>query len=117
MRRIFVIATVAGALALTMVACGDDDGDRSCEAICLDAQNQDCTSIDDCNEFCSVGRSLSGKASCGSEWDAYDNCANNTSTCTIESTCSSYEDDFFDCVTPFCLANTTDSDCIAAANM
>jgi len=114
MRRIVVIAVVAG--AMSMVAC-DDGGGGSCESICLTAQDLNCTSINDCYEFCDVTYSLAVKADCMPEYNAYHSCAQNTPTCSIDAQCNSQENDIYDCAIPFCYANPTDLDCIAAQSL
>jgi len=116
MKRIVVIAAAVGVMSL--MACGDDDGGGgSCESICFAAQDLNCTSISDCNEFCDVAQALAAKASCGAEYDAYHSCAQNTPTCNIDAQCNSAENAFFSCTVPWCYANQTDPDCIAGSNL
>jgi hypothetical protein len=114
MRRILMIAVAVSALGLA--ACdGGGGGGGSCEDICLEAQALSCTVIADCYEFCDVSRSLAAKAQCQAEYNALQSCSQNTPTCSIDSECSSEEDAFGVCLYPYCYANPSDADCLAAA--
>jgi hypothetical protein len=116
MRRILLIAVTVSALCLA--ACdGGGGGGASCEDICLDAQALSCTTISDCYEFCDVSQSLAAKAQCQAEYNALHSCSQSTPTCSIDNVCASQENAFESCLVPFCYANPSDADCIAAANL
>jgi hypothetical protein len=102
---------------MSLVACGDDGGGGSCESICLAAQDLNCTSINDCYEFCDVTLRLSGKADCAAEYNAFHSCSQSTPTCSIGNQCALQKNALTACIYPFCAANPTDSDCIAAQNL
>ena len=107
-RRIGVVCILL--LSLALVGCSDDEAD--CRSVCDKAQDQNCTDILDCADFCSSTLALRDTASCQSEYDAYHDCAMSTSTCTISAQCASEESALLGCITPYCYVNATDPDCI-----
>jgi hypothetical protein len=113
MKRMSIVICLS-LLPLSLIGCDSDEQD--CLNICRAAQDQSCTSINDCSDFCSSTAALKDKANCESEYDAYHDCANSTPTCSIDAQCASQENAFAACVVPYCYANPNDADCIKLEN-
>jgi hypothetical protein len=118
--RVAVSVGIAWLVAGPM-ACGgsdgeDDDGsgggNRACPALCSEAQAGDCTTVTgDCDAFCTAIERAAPKAGCDDERVAYKACLNSEEL-VCNAGCSSSEDALTDCMTPYCLQNSSDPDCV-----
>ena len=104
------------ALALSFVAvigtaaagCGGAD----CVSLCEESEERDCKTLNgDCTNVCNAGESLAAKADCDDQRVAYLECVADDDICTADARCQSRLQGFFDCATPYCLANLSDGDC------
>jgi len=100
--------------ALT-AACGNDlVGD--CLSTCSEAQDRDCTSIDNCNDFCVSGASLADSGGCTFELNSYESCAERSPVCSIDAQCGAEQNALASCIGVYCLANSSNPDCARFRN-
>lgn len=87
--------------ALSLAACGQD-----IQAVCEEAQEQDCTSVTNCEKAVELGTALAEASTCETEYDAYVECATGVDdVCTIDAGCASKTNAFAECVAPYCVDN------------
>lgn len=112
------------ALGLVTVACEDDDGgggggggNRSCTALCEEAQDGSCTSITgDCTAFCAAIDNSQEAAGCTAEVETYRSCQNASANVCDDPGCGTEENDLSMCYTTYCAANLDDPDCMTLIN-
>lgn len=91
---------------------GGGGGNRSCEALCEEAQEFSCTTIQgNCSSFCEALDNSRDAAGCGAEYDDYLSCENASANVCDEPGCSSEEADLNSCYATYCLTNPGDEDC------
>ena len=106
MRFVLVLGLLVGSLGL--IGCDGDD----CLSMCEEAQERDCTSIDNCDTFCSRTQTLAEKAGCEDERDALEDCAADGDACSVDARCDSQESAFASCSAPYCIANPSATECM-----
>lgn len=131
-RMTCLIAAFACAL-LCFGGCGDDGGsvggdtsstlggggggNRSCVALCAEAQAGDCTSIrGDCASFCGAIDASKQPSGCSAQVDAYLACQNASANVCDAPGCEAEEGAVESCYTPYCISNPTDPNCITIAS-
>ena len=102
MKMLFLIGLLVAA------GCGSE---ADCVSICEEAQDRDCTSIDDCDRFCSRSTTVARNADCQSERNALESCAEDGDACTVDARCNDEENAFGACIAPYCLANPSATEC------
>jgi hypothetical protein len=116
MKRELVVLCVAMGWAAVSYGCSEDDGrNASCSVLCAEAQAGSCTSISgNCGTFCSAMDAIYSTAGCTSQHDAYIDCLNQgANACAVS--CDSQETALSGCLTTYCLAHTSDANCITLA--
>ncbi|MEQ8459224.1 MAG: hypothetical protein RLO52_20680 [Sandaracinaceae bacterium] len=104
---VWMMLTVASA-ALLASGCNG----ASCETLCREAQDRDCTTIrGDCGRACAGLAAASAKAGCGAEEEAYVGCSGGGDVCSTDARCGGQETALGNCLAPFCAANPGDPDC------
>lgn len=115
LKLITKLSLTVGVVALAMVwiqACGGG----TCLSRCNEAQSRSCTSIKDCNKFCSASANLASKANCQTQYDNAVSCGNKHDACAYDANCGGETNAFGACVGSYCLANGGDADCQAMLN-
>jgi hypothetical protein len=115
MKAMLVSVLCVSAVALA-AGCSDDSESRSCADLCTEAQAGHCTAITgSCGAFCSALDAVQGPSGCTSQRSAYQSCVSSGATaCT--NNCDSQESALSNCVGTYCLAHTTDANCVTLAS-
>jgi hypothetical protein len=104
------------ALLVAIAMCGCSSSGADCTSLCNAAQQGNCTSIKgNCASFCSALGVVNSEASCSSQYSAYESCLGSPSTvCTTS--CGSQQTALQDCVTPYCVAHSSEASCVTLAS-
>ena len=107
------LAILALSMPMSLLIVGGCDSAKDCVELCEEAQDGSCTSITgDCGSFCSLVDSVQEPSNCTDERESYEECLNESdNTCDVG--CGDTENSFIDCVTVYCAANLTNSDCLS----
>lgn len=99
------------ALFLFSIATLGGCANRSCEALCKEAQEGDCTSIKgDCDQFCASLTRVEGPSGCTDQHNAYLDCLNSESN-ACDPNCDAQDSALSKCVATWCLSHASDADC------
>lgn len=97
-----------GLIGAVAQGCGGSD----CVSLCQESEDRDCKTLrGDCTNVCNAGENLAEKADCDEQRVAYLDCVAEDDVCSADARCQSRLRSFFDCATPYCLANQSDGDC------
>jgi hypothetical protein len=113
MIRSSLCLVVVGLLAAVVVmGCGKP----SCTELCEEAEGRGCNTFvlgtGSCAGDCALAERLADKSGCGAQKDARIDCeAMQEDICEVG--CSAEDSALTSCVTPFCVANPSDPDCVA----